>query len=572
MAAYGRFEWLSITREECGATAAVAPAPTFTARSCPHCGWVDGEQRFEALGGGDGRRECWRCGRHWDLAAEINLFFENEKIQIPRPVVERRPVPLKRFFRARAEGERAFELHLKATQTGLRKGFERLVCLDTANVVELEHQVHTVTRVLTRLRGRAILADEVGLGKTIEAAMAVKELILRGLANEVLIVAPAGLCRQWQRELKDKFGEDFDIFFKRKNGPGRRTIVSYEALRSQISRFERFWDVIVLDEAHRLKNRSARVHRAVRRLQSCFFLALTATPLHNTLDELYALADMVRPGVFGTIRTFRNTFVERNNPRRVTAGKQGLLKETLAEIMIRNRRDSCGTRFPARRVGIYRLRPSEAERRLYAQRGLYAQVTAYVKEEFKQELLREAGVTAHLLSLITLQRELMSTPAALGRTLRRMTQRPRLPAATVQRLAEFAAAAERIPRPVKMEALEDILLQAAKEKVIVFTEFAESAACLAQRISGAGRPVFQLTGGCSAEQRVRLLDAFRANAGSVLVSTETGGAGLNLQFCRYLVNFDLPWNPQRIEQRIGRIDRIGQAHAEVTLPPAEPVA
>jgi SNF2 family DNA or RNA helicase len=493
----------------------------------------------------------------WDLSAEINLFFENEKIHVPRPAVERLPFDLKRFLRAKPATSRAFEIHLRAAQAGLLQGFERLVCLDVANVVELDHQVKTVKSVLTRMRGRAILADEVGLGKTIEAGMAVKELMLRGLAKEILIVAPAGLCRQWQSEFKDKFNEDFSLFAKKKAEPGPRTIVSYETVRNHADRLERFWDVIVLDEAHRLKNRGSLVHRAVRRLQSRFLLALTATPLHNTLDELYALADMMKPGIFGTLRTFRTTYVSRKNPRSVAAGKQDLLKETLAEVMIRNRRDSCGTKFPRRRVGIYRMAASKAER------DLYTEVTAYVKEQFKLEVAREAGVTVQMLSLVTLQRELMSTPEALCRTLQRMAERPQLPGTAVRRLEEFIAAAKSILRPAKLEALEDILGQDRAARVIVFTEFAESARYLSRSISGKGRHVFQLTGGTSADQRVSILDAFRATDGSVLVSTETGGIGLNLQFCRHLVNFDLPWNPQRIEQRIGRIDRIGQAHNEI---------
>ena len=559
MAISGRFEWVSIPKRDTCLPENEAAAMAFEAKACPGCGWIDGARRFETLSGETGTRECWRCGMRWDLSKEINSFFDQEQIKLPPVEVNVDAAGPGRFYRGKPEKPGFFDLYIQAQHLTLQNGFGNLISLHTVpNIARLEHQIKTALTVLKKMRGRALLADEVGLGKTIEAGILIKELMMRGIAKTILIMVPAGLCYQWKVELESKFDEHFRIFSARqlKNGD-HRLIVSYDLAKRRRGLLNRQWDMLVLDEAHYLKNRSTKIYKYVKNLKSRYVLALSATPIQNSLDELYSLINIVKPGRLGTIRAFKNAFISKTNPRNILEGREPALKEILSEVMIRNRRDICALHFARRRVGIYYVKPSAAEKELYEV------VSAYVKEEFKQEFLRETGTSAHMLSLIILQRELMSTPLAVQKTLLRIAGRSGYPQATRRRLRRFAGMAAGIKRPSKIQALKEILTEFKDHRFVVFTEFVASLNCLADCISEWGRPVFCLSGKQNVKQRTQILDAFANTDKAVLISTETGGVGLNLQFCNHLVNYDLPWNPQRIEQRIGRIDRIGQRHDDV---------
>ncbi len=559
MAISGRFEWVSIPKRDTCLKEYEAAAKAFEARACPGCGWIDGVRRFETLSGETGTRECWRCGIRWDLSVEINSFFDHEQIKLPHIEVAVDPADPGRFYRGRPEKPGFFDLYMQAQHLTLQNGFGNLLCLHTVpNIARLEHQIKTALTVLKKMRGRALLADEVGLGKTIEAGILIKELMMRGIAKNVLIMVPAGLCYQWQVELESKFDEYFRIFSDRQlKKEDFRLIVSYDLAKRRPGLLDRQWDILVLDEAHCLKNRSTMIYKYVKNLKSRYVLALSATPVQNSLDELYSLINLIKPGRLGTIRAFKNAFISKTNPRNILEGREPALKEILSGVMIRNRRDICALHFARRRVGIYYVKPSAPEKKLYEA------VSAYVKEEYKQEFLRETGTSAHMLSLIILQRELMSTPIAVQKTLLRIAHRPGYPEGTRRRLRHFADMAAGIMRPSKIKALKEILTQFKDHRFVVFTEFVASLNCLADCISAWGRPVFRLSGKQNVKHRTHILDAFASVDKAVLVSTETGGVGLNLQFCNHMVNFDLPWNPQRIEQRIGRIDRIGQRHDDV---------
>jgi SNF2 family DNA or RNA helicase len=559
----GRFEWITIPRQANtdpagNNTKSAAAAP---AVMCPECGWLDSVERFETLSGEPGVRECRRCGMRWDLIHEVNLFLNNENITLPEVRLVRNCIDIKRFYRGNASHPQLLERYLRAQRSALQKGFEHLVCLNTAcNIEHLEHQIKTAFTVLKKMRGRALLADEVGLGKTIEAGILVKELLIRRLVKHVLIMVPAGLCRQWQNEFKHKFDENFLLFSDEALGGNQhKLIVSYDLAKRRPCLLNRPWDMLVLDEAHRLKNRSTTLYKFVKKLRRRYILALSATPIQNTLDELFSIVDLIQPGRLGTIRSFKRKFVSQGNPRAIADGTETELKEALADVMIRNRRGTCSLKFPHRRVGIYHITPSAAER------ALYESVSSYVHTEYKNEFLRETGMTTHLLSLITLQRELMSTPQAVRRTLIRIARRPNYPAATVSRLLNYADLAASITMPAKFRTLDLILSQYRGAKFVIFSEFLTSVDCLTGFISGTGRPVFRLTGHVNPAQRSEILSGFRRTNSAALVSTEVGGVGLNLQCCRCMINFDLPWNPQRIEQRIGRIDRFGQPDDEVVI-------
>ena len=562
MARSGRFEWIAIPRQAnidpAGSSAKTAAA---VAGACIECGWLDSVERFETLSGESGVKECWRCGMRWDLTHEINLFLKSENITLPDFRLEHNYGDLRQAYRSNVNNPQMFERHLCARQSALQKGFDRLICLDTALDIEhLEHQIKAAFTVLRKMRSRALLADEVGLGKTIEAGILVKELLIRGLAKQVLVLVPAGLCRQWQSEFRHKFNENFKLFSDDElDEDQNKLIVSYDLAKRRPCLLNRCWDILVLDEAHRLKNRSTGLYKFVKKLRRRYILALSATPIQNSLEELFSIVDLIQPGRLGTIRSFKRKFVSDGNASVIVDGTEAELKEALIDVMIRNRRDTCSIKFPRRRVGIYHITPSPVER------SLYDSVSAYVHREYKREFLRETGMTTHMLSLITLQRELMSTPQAVCQTLIRIAGRKNLPTAMASRLLNYANLAGSLTMPAKFQTLKQILTQCRGEKFVIFSEFLTSADSLTKFISSTERPVFRLTGRVNPGRRSEILAGFRRTDSAVLISTEVGGVGLNLQCCRHMVNFDLPWNPQRIEQRIGRIDRFGQANDEVII-------
>ena len=561
MAVSERFEWITIPHFENTYQGGIPNQAVSPARVCPGCGWLDSIERFERLSGAAGVRECWRCGLRWDLAFEISLFFKNENIHPPRVRLEGSYGDVKRFYRANGNNPHLFDLHLRAQRLNLQKGFDRLTCLNAVlNIEQLEHQIQTALTVLKKMRGRALLADEVGLGKTIEAGILIKELFIRRLAKHVLVIVPAGLCRQWHAELRLKFNENFGLFRNSELAEDEhRLIVSYDLAKRRPCLLDRQWDMLVLDEVHRLKNRSTALYKFVKKIKRRYILALSATPVQNTLEELYSIVDLIQPGRFGTIRTFKRKFVSQSNPGEIVSGTEAELKEALRGIMIRNRRDACKVKFPRRRVGIYYVDPSAGEKRLYAS------VSGYVHTEYKNEFLRATGMTTHMLSLIILQRELMSTPQAVRRTLIRIARRPNYPQTTAARLLNYAENADRIEMPAKVKALEQILTRFKGQRFVIFSEFLASVECLRKFISKMELPVFSLTGKVNFMLRSETLNKFSSTDSAVLISTEAGGVGLNLQCCHHMVNFDLPWNPQRIEQRIGRIDRFGQPKDEVFI-------
>ena len=558
---FGRFEWLSIPREESGEVGE-AETNAFPAKKCPSCGWVDSQSRFERLADEGGVRECWRCGVRWDLSDEVNAFFQEEQVQLPPVKVEHTTEILKPFcFSGKAE-PRLFDLHLQAERFALRKGFDHLLCLGSAKIERLEYQVKTAQAVLQKMKIRALLADEVGLGKTIEAGLVISETLLRGIAGNVLVLAPAGLVFQWQQELKDKFGLEFEVLKRHQKARESLLLISsYDrAKRGKCAEtlLARSWDILVLDEAQRLKHRTTALWKFVKKLNSRFVVCLSATPVENDLTEIFSILDIVKPGSLGTIRAFKRAFVSPSDSRKPAAGKESVLRELLSDIMIRNRRDTCGLRLPRRRAGIYHIDLSPVEKELYNH------VTDWVKKRFKKEFLLETGMKTHVLSLMVLQREVVSSPAALRKTLLRIAERKNYPPSITNRLKQFAEMAKKVETPSKIVALRDIFQKFGGQRFVVFSEFVESVQVIAQSVRKWGLPAFTLSGRDTPAKRYEALKAFGETPGAALVCTDVGGVGLNLQAaCHHLVNYDLPWNPMKLEQRIGRCDRIGQENEVV---------
>lgn len=493
----------------------------------------------------------------------------------------------------------------------------------TQSVVDpLPHQLRALSRAVATDTTRMLLADEVGLGKTIEAGLIITERALRGQARRVLVLAPKGLVSQWQGELQRRFGEEFIALTSAEVGAmaGRRednfwlgmdrVIVPLDSVKPLDSRrgwtderIERHniarstnlaaagWDLIVIDEAHRVAGYGEHVarHRLARLLADATpnLLLLSATPHVGKSEGFRRVLSLLDPKEFlgdAPITPARvQPFVVRTSKRvAIDSGGQALFKpRTTSKVSVA---------FPADRP---------------RQRQLYNEVTDYVREGYdlgRREknnslvflmLLMQRLVSSSTRAIqVALERRLVTVSSGESEVRRAQAQGQlaidddfwesdaneqlellldaRLPAfrqerLTVEHLVQLARDAQAEGRDAKLEQLYDLIVRLGQEendplaKVLVFTEFLPTQELIVDYLRSMGMDVTVLNGQLSIEEREAAQEAF-AGTSRVLVSTEAGGEGLNLQVAHLVVNYDIPWNPMRIEQRIGRVDRIGQEH------------
>jgi SNF2 family DNA or RNA helicase len=434
----------------------------------------------------------------------------------------------------------------EALGVSARPGFETFMCLSRLRFEPFAYQLEAAARVLRHMQGRALLADEVGLGKTIEAGLVLSELRLRGLAKRALVVAPAGLVGQWCEELERKFALPCVVASSSSlhiagEGPQPIVVASLAAARRDPLRAALVacdWDVVVADEAHRLKNPRSASARLARALRARYLLLLTATPIENRLADLFQLVSLVRPGLLGGAREFRTRHGggDGRAVRNVAS-----LQLALRELMIRHRRSEISVMLPRRLAETVRVAPCAQEAELYRA------ISARVRSE-----ARDAG-PARALALRSVQQLAGSSPWACIRVLARVGWGD---------LAQQAAA---VPATAKTESVLALIERHLErgEKLVVFTASRVTLDHLARAVDDRGIAAAHYHGSLARAQKDAAIAAF-AGATPVLLSTEAAGEGRNLQFCHAMVNFDLPWNPMRIEQRLGRIHRIGQRH-EVLL-------
>jgi len=450
----------------------------------------------------------------------------------------------------------AFRLRAELVRLSLFEGFDELLCLPALQGVEAHwYQVETVRKVLKQYRGRVLLADEVGLGKTVEAGMVLKEYILRGMAERVLILVPASLVGQWRDEMAAKFGIEcatsHDSMFR--SDPEQfwaqpRVIASIAAARRKdhaelLATLK--YDVVVVDEAHHLRDQASASYRLVNSLQKRFLLLLSATPVQNNLIELYNLLTLLQPGIFKTPKEFRAAYMVPGKPREPANRER--LRDLMRGVMVRNTRALAALRMPRRHASTLRATPDAAEA------ACYAELTALARE-MAASGGGPGGPGPHRLSLQHLLTAAGSSPAASAAAIARFAERRPEDARWTALLARTRA----IAAGAKEAALIRLLAQNPAEKKLVFVHHRDSLAHLADRLRRQGTPFASFAGDMSGPQKDAAVEAFREHV-PILLCTESGGEGRNLQFCNTLVNFDIPWNPMAIEQRIGRIDRIGQA-------------
>ncbi|MGM7721201.1 DEAD/DEAH box helicase [Metabacillus sp. Hm71] len=409
----------------------------------------------------------------------------------------------------------------------------------------LPHQLEVAQRVVEQMNGKAILADEVGLGKTIEAGLILKEYMIRGLVKKVLILVPASLVSQWARELNEKFyipaveqkksyvWEAYDVVVSSidtaKRSPHREIV------------YEQNYDLVIIDEAHKLKNNKTKNYEFVQNLKKKYCLLLTATPVQNRVEEIFNLVSLLKPGHLGNESYFSEAFSAKER----SLEDHEHLRELINKVMIRNRRGDTGIDWPKRHVETVPIEFSETEQ------NLYDTITS---------LKASSKYAANAFSIMTLQREACSSREAVYMTLKKMLDRPEEEEAALPNevIKDIMIAIDGVTQNTKALKVVE-LIKEIDDKVIIFTEYRATQFYLQWFLQQHGITSVPFRGGFKRGKKDWMKELFK-NRVQVLIATEAGGEGINLQFCHHIINYDLPWNPMRLEQRIGRIHRLGQEH------------
>ncbi len=539
-----------------------------------------------------------------------------------------------------------FKLGLEAYRISQAALFDPMMAVHTSNVEPLPHQISAVYEaMLPRQPLRFVLADDPGAGKTIMAGLLIRELLMRADAKRILVVSPGGLTEQWQDELLEKFGVQFEIFSREKQeqcASGNYFDEQNQLLcrLDQLSRNEEYqeklknteWDLIIVDEAHKLSaNYFGNKVKKTKRFSlgellgsiTRHFLLMTATP-HNGKEEDFQIWLSLLDG-----DRFYGKFREGAHKVDVSDMMRRMVKEELLKFD--------GTPlFPERRAYSANYELSDAEA------ALYAAVTNYVRNEMNRADNLDGKRRGTVgFALTQLQRRLASSPEAIYQSLKRRRKRlesrleemklvargHRVQKGVAETIDEYtvkrqidlpdnfdeldeelsaeeyelytdqvvdqATAAETIPElEAEIQILKDLEHQAlgvvqsgndkkweelshllqdrpemytesgSRRKLIIFTEHKDTLNYLVGRIRGMlGNPeaVITIHGGVDRDDRRKAQEEFRNDPDvQVLVATDAAGEGVNLQNANLMVNYDLPWNPNRLEQRFGRIHRIGQ--------------
>jgi superfamily II DNA or RNA helicase len=395
-------------------------------------------------------------------------------------------------------------------------------------------------------RGRALLADEMGLGKTAQAIAALAQLTRRGEVRRTLIVCPASLKHQWLREIRQftNLGED-DVVVVSGGREERRAryaeapavlVTSYELARTDEREIlDLAPDLVVLDEAQRIKNWRTRTASVVKRIQSRFAFVLTGTPLENRLDDLYSLMQVVDPHLFGPLWRFNEEFMALDVDGRPAGYRNlDLLRSRIAPAMLRRRKEEVLKDLPGRLVS-----------------RLIVPMTTKQRDQHDDA----EGTVARLLSILK-KRPL--TPLEEQRLMRAF-QRLRMSCDAAGLVDKETRGAPKLDELERL--LEEICLGEGR-KVVVFSEWERMQAMAAEVCKRLGVGHVRLHGGVPSALRGGLIDRFREDPQcKVFLSTDAGGVGLNLQVASHVVNLDLPWNPAVLAQRIARVHRLGQREA-----------
>jgi superfamily II DNA or RNA helicase len=520
-----------------------------------------------------------------------------------------------------AADPRRFRLAVEAHRIRLAYEYDPHFAVSVSQIDPLPHQLEVVYHYMLRHpRIRFLLADDPGAGKTIMAGLLLKELKYRGIVERTLVVVPANLTDQWQREMGEKFGETFtvvnratmDAFYGESAWEARPQCITSVDFARQDDVLDSLravrWDLVIVDEAHKMaayqygqKVKKTERYRLGERLSETadHLLFLTATPHKGDPENFLLLLELLDPDLYASTDVLRQAVQRGENP---------IFLRRMKEDMVGFDGKPLFSPRHARTIG-YRLSPVERE--------LYDAVTRYVEVYFQRAFQEE---NRHVeLALTVLQRRLASSLRAIRRSLenrwhrlrgaqragRRLLETPErfrdedledLPEVErwriedeavarftvardlrelareideLDRLLALARRAEAVGTERKLEELRDVLQQQnlfhSDEKLLVFTEARDTLDYLVEKLQSWGFRVTQIHGGMrlgdrdTPGTRLHAEREFRDPQGAqIMVATEAAGEGINLQFCHLMVNWDIPWNPNRLEQRMGRIHRYGQ--------------
>lgn len=483
-----------------------------------------------------------------------------------------------------------------------------------SGIIPLPHQLHVLNRAMETNNVRYILADEVGLGKTIEAGMIIRELKSRGLVSRILVVCPTGLVTQWASEMQEKFHEKFQVILPSDYDTIRRltdnddvygqfdqVISPMDSIKpiekhagwseEKVEKYneERIysiinsgWDLIIIDEAHRVAGSSGEVARYklgnLLAQASPYLLLLSATPHNGKTEPFLRLIRLLDADAFPNAKS--------------------IVREQVAPFLIRTEKreaiDNNGNLLFKNR--ITHLVTISWDERNNLQRELYEMVSSYVAKTYNKALRNRKKNMCLIFLLIIMQRMVTSSTAAIRQSLERrlnvlLEQRTcvgnlreedldelniedgvedaleaisldmELEIEELKQIISLAKQAQFQNQDAKVEPLlneiDAILSEDRTQKVIIFTEFVATQTYLQELLVNRGYTVTILNGGMSIDERNAAMQEFKTST-SIFISTDAGGEGLNLQFANIIINYDLPWNPMKIEQRCGRVDRIGQ--------------
>ncbi|UOQ47468.1 SNF2-related protein [Gracilibacillus caseinilyticus] len=426
-----------------------------------------------------------------------------------------------------------FKKSYQVAQTLQIPSFKELVAPNfLPHVKFLPHQMKSAEKVIQDMNGRALLADEVGLGKTIEAGLILKEYMLRGLAQKILILVPASLVNQWALELNQKFLIPAIPSGKRVDWQNTNILITTldtaKSARHRQAILEQDYDFVIVDEAHKLKNHKTKNFDFVQQLSKKYCLFLTATPVQNKLTDIFNLITLLRPGYLGTYEDFLQRYREQNK----TMDEDPYLKQLISKVMVRNRRGDTGIEWTKREIETIWVPFTEQELDAYQQ----------IDQYFKQN---------RAISSITYVREFCSSREACYLSIKKWMEQ-----SEQTDVQDILSVIEQLPHHAKALKLIELIKQ-SNEKFIVFTEYRATQIYLQWLLQQEQIPSVIYRGGFKKGKKDWMRQLFQNHA-QVMIATEAAGEGINLQFCHHLVNYDLPWNPMRLEQRIGRIHRFGQ--------------
>lgn len=433
------------------------------------------------------------------------------------------------------------------------------------------HQVTNLINFCRRLPV-TLLADDVGLGKTISAGLVASELVARRRISGVLIVAPKLLGPQWKEELESKFDIPAQIAIGKEllNAEPEEEIgaiiTTYSSARLHLEKLpqDRF-QMLVLDEAHKLRNLhgvasppkvAVTFRKALLDQRFKFVLMLTATPIQNRLWDLYSLVDLLtvargHSNPFGKPDEFARIFIadKPNQARQLREAMREQFRSIVYGYMSRVRRADAKLYFPDRSVALQRATPTSDELELI-------------------KLIGESIQDLNRLSQISLLQALTSSPQALAAQLESMARNDTIPKGLALEVRELV---NNLPDSAKLQGLGSLVEQLRKERptdwrIVVFTGRRETQSTIARFLQSQGIPIGTINGD-SGGRNSETIAQFRQKppAINVIISTEAGSEGVNLQAANVLVNFDLPWNPMIVEQRIGRVQRLASEHAKVSI-------